>query len=51
MTKKVILILMLLQTIVCSSIVAQSKLGNEWMTGWGARVIFEGNNLLMRYML
>ncbi|MBK6818275.1 MAG: T9SS type A sorting domain-containing protein [Bacteroidetes bacterium] len=40
---------MLLQTIVCSSVFAQSKLGNEWITGWGARVKFEGNNILMRY--
>jgi hypothetical protein len=49
MTKKVILILMLLQTIVCSSVFAQSKLGHEWITSWGARVKFEGNNILMRY--
>ena len=49
MIKKIIVILTLLQTIVCSSVFAQSKLGNEWLTGWGARVKFEGNNILMRY--
>ncbi len=50
MTKKVILILMLLQTIVCSSIVAQSKQGNQWMTGRGTTVIFDNNLVTTKYI-
>jgi len=47
MTKKVILILILLQTIVCSSVVAQSKRSNEWITGGGgARVKFTGSGII-----
>ena len=50
MIKKIIVILILLQTIVCNNIFAQSKRGNSWMTGRGTTVMFENNIVTTKYI-
>jgi len=41
---------MLLQTLVCNNIFAQSKRGNNWMTGRGTTVMFENNIVTTKYI-
>ncbi len=48
MIKKIIVILILLQTIVCNNIFAQSKRNNEWVTGRGTRIQFINNSIVTK---
>ncbi|MBK9482300.1 MAG: hypothetical protein IPO02_10065 [Bacteroidetes bacterium] len=47
----IVILLMLLQTLVCNNIFAQSKRGNNWMTGRGTTVMFENNIMTTNILL
>jgi hypothetical protein len=48
--KKIIILLTILQVIICNNVLAQSKRGNQWVTGRGTTVMFENNVVTTKYI-
>jgi hypothetical protein len=48
--KKTIILLTVLQIIICNTVFAQSKRGNQWVTGRGTTVMFENNIVTTKYI-